>query len=145
MERYLKDNTVKYRKDINAMMREMMSGSLKGTLDSKLDEELGYSKYDYRNKDTNNGHSKKTAQSYEDMELDIPHDRNGSYEPQVIKKYPEYPYTGYFGSILRNRYTDIQHCIIHQIRNSTKFVSYKDLKPLMTDLKRVVYTALQKR
>lgn len=36
--------------------------------------------------------------------------------------------------------TEIQHCIIHQIRNSTKFVSYKDLKPLMADLKRV-YTA----
>ena len=36
--------------------------------------------------------------------------------------------------------TEIQHCIIHQIRNSTKFVSYKDLKALMDDLKRV-YTA----
>jgi transposase-like protein len=36
--------------------------------------------------------------------------------------------------------TEIQQCIIHQIRNSTKFVSYKDLKALMADLKRV-YTA----
>jgi transposase-like protein len=36
--------------------------------------------------------------------------------------------------------TEIQHCIIHQIRNTTKFVSYKDLKALMADLKRV-YTA----
>ena len=36
--------------------------------------------------------------------------------------------------------TEIQHCVIHQIRNSTKFVSYKDLKNLMADLKRV-YTA----
>jgi transposase-like protein len=33
--------------------------------------------------------------------------------------------------------TEIQHCIIHKIRNSTKFVSYKDLKALMADLKRV--------
>ena len=33
--------------------------------------------------------------------------------------------------------TEIQHCIIHQIRNTTKFVSYKDLKALMADLKRV--------
>ena len=32
---------------------------------------------------------------------------------------------------------EIQQCIIHQIRNSTKFVSYKDLKPLMADLKQV--------
>jgi len=33
-----------------------------------------------------------------------------------------------------------QLCIIHQIRNSTKYVSYKDIKPLMADLK-LVYGA----
>lgn len=33
--------------------------------------------------------------------------------------------------------TWIQQCIIHQIRNSTKFVPYKDIKKLMADLKRV--------
>ena len=33
--------------------------------------------------------------------------------------------------------TDIQNCIIHQLRNSSKYVSYKDIKALMADLKRV--------
>ena len=33
--------------------------------------------------------------------------------------------------------TEIQKCIIHQIRNSTKFVSYRDIKELMKDLKTV--------
>jgi putative transposase len=33
--------------------------------------------------------------------------------------------------------TENQLCIIHMIRNSTKFVSYKDLKPVMADLKKV--------
>lgn len=33
--------------------------------------------------------------------------------------------------------TEQQLCVIHQIRNSTKYVSYKDLKPLMADLKAV--------
>lgn len=33
--------------------------------------------------------------------------------------------------------TEIQKCIIHQIRNSTKYVSYKDIKELMKDLKAV--------
>ena len=32
---------------------------------------------------------------------------------------------------------DIQNCIIHQLRNSSKYVSYKDLKALMADLKKV--------
>ena len=37
-------------------------------------------------------------------------------------------------------HAEIQQCIIHQIRNSTKYVSYKDLKLLMADLK-LVYAA----
>lgn len=37
--------------------------------------------------------------------------------------------------------TEIQNCIIHQLRNSKKYVSYKDLKELMADLK-AVYTAV---
>ncbi|WP_418964574.1 IS256 family transposase, partial [Cetobacterium sp.] len=34
-------------------------------------------------------------------------------------------------------YTEIQKCIVHQIRNSTRFVSYKDLKSFTSDLKEV--------
>lgn len=33
--------------------------------------------------------------------------------------------------------SQIQRCIIHQIRSSTRYVSYKDIKPLMADLKKV--------
>ena len=33
--------------------------------------------------------------------------------------------------------TEQQLCIIHQIRNSTRYVSYKDLKPVMADLKTI--------
>ena len=36
--------------------------------------------------------------------------------------------------------TQIQQCIIHQIRSSTQFVSYKDIKVLIADLK-LVYKA----
>ncbi|WP_040293614.1 IS256 family transposase, partial [Acetonema longum] len=38
----------------------------------------------------------------------------------------------------------IQQCIIHQIRNSTKSVSYKDIKVLMADLK-LVYAAIDEQ
>ena len=75
MRSYLKDNdiSIKDGTDVNAVMRDMMSVLLEGVLDEELDEELGYSKYDYRNKDTNNsrnGHSKKTMRtSYGDMEF----------------------------------------------------------------------------
>ena len=35
---------------------------------------------------------------------------------------------------------EIQRCIVHQIRYTTKFVSYKEIKPFMKDLK-MVYQA----
>jgi len=38
-------------------------------------------------------------------------------------------------------HSQVQRCIVHQIRSSTRFVSYKDIKPLMADLKKV-YTAV---
>lgn len=91
MSGYLKQNNVKIKDgtDVNAIMRDMMSVILEGALDEEMNEELGYSKYDYRNKETDNsrnGHSQKTMHtSYGDMEIDIPRDRKGEYEPQVVK------------------------------------------------------------
>ena len=93
MRDYLKNNDVEVKDgtDVNSVMRDMMSVLLEGVLDEELDEDLGYSKYDYRNKDTDNsrnGHSSKTMHtSYGDMDVAIPRDRNGDFEPQVIKKY----------------------------------------------------------
>lgn len=91
MKDYLKNNEVQVKNVVNSVMRDMMSVLLEGVLDEELDEELGYSKYDYRNNDTDNsrnGHSSKTMHtSYGDMEVAIPRDRNGDFEPQVIKKY----------------------------------------------------------
>jgi putative transposase len=37
--------------------------------------------------------------------------------------------------------TEVQLCIIHQIRNSTKFVAYKDIRKVMADLKDVYQAA----
>ena len=93
MHSYLKDNdiSIKNGTDVNAVMRDIMSVILEDVLDEEPDEELGYSKYDYRNKNTDNsrnGHSKKIMHtSYGDMDVAIPRDRNGQYEPQLIKKY----------------------------------------------------------
>ena len=39
-------------------MREMMSVMLEGVLDGELEEELGYSKYNDKNKDTDNARNR---------------------------------------------------------------------------------------
>ena len=38
----------------------------------------------------------------------------------------------------------VQRCVVHMIRNSTRFVSYKDLKPICSDLKKI-YTAADRQ
>ena len=60
-------------------------------LEAELDNELGYSKYDSKNKVTINslnGHSKNTFRSdYGKLDVDIPRDREGDFEPSIVKKY----------------------------------------------------------
>ncbi len=55
-----------------------------------LDDELGYTKYDYRNKsgeNSRNGYSKKTLKtSFGETKIKVPRDRNGEFEPQLVKK-----------------------------------------------------------
>ena len=102
MRSYLKENNVKVKDgtDVNSIMQDMMSIILEGALDKEMNEELGYSKYDYRNKETDNsrnGYSQKTMRtSYGDMELDISRDRKGDFEPGN-QKIPEYGYAGHGG------------------------------------------------
>ena len=63
---------------------------LENGLDGELESELGYSKYDYRNKDTDNsrnGYSEKTLKtSYGDVDIQVPRDRKGEFEPELVKK-----------------------------------------------------------
>ena len=266
--------------DIQNLFKDTIAEFMENSLDAELDEELGYSKYDYKSKETDNsrnGHSKKTLRtSFGNVDVSVPRDRKGEFEPQLLKKnqtsisqdieekiismyakgmstsdieahirdiygvevsdstvsritdkilplakewqqrpleaiYPvvfldaihyhvrsegqivkkavfiaiginldgkkdvlgmwvgENESAKFWASVLnnlRNRgvedifimctdnltgftnaigavfpKTDVQNCIIHQIRNSTKYVSYKDLKALMSDLK-AVYTAV---
>ncbi len=88
---YLKQHPLKDGNDVKDMMREMLSVVLDESLEGELDEELGYTRYDYKNKDTDNsrnGFSKKTMHtSYGDLDINIPRDRNGEFEPQIIKKH----------------------------------------------------------
>ena len=214
--------------DIQSLFKEAISEFMENGLEAELDDELGYSKYDYKNKDTDNsrnGHSSKTLRtSFGDVEVSVPRDRKGEFEPKVLKKnqtsisqdieekilsmyakgmttgdieehiqdiygvevsdttvsritdkilpiakeWQQRPLESVYAVLngLKNRgvedifiactdnltgfsaaieavfpKTEIQNCIIHQLRNSSKYVSYKDLKALMADLK-AVYAAV---
>lgn len=76
--------------DIQSLFKEAISEFMENGLEAELDDELGYSKYDYKNKDTDNsrnGHSHKTLRtSFGDVAVSVPRDRKGEFEPQVLKK-----------------------------------------------------------
>ena len=76
--------------DVQEMLKDLLGDTLQGMLEAEMDEKLGYSKYDYKNKttdDSRNGYSKKTVtSSMGTIDLDIPRDRKGEFEPQIIRK-----------------------------------------------------------
>ena len=76
--------------DIQSLFKETIAEFMENGLEVELDEELGYDRYDHKNKNTDNslnGYSKKTLKtSFGETEIDIPRDRNGEFEPQLLKK-----------------------------------------------------------
>ena len=76
--------------DIHTLFKETIAEFMEDGLDAELTEELGYSKYDYRNKETENsrnGHSSKTLRtSCGNIDVSVPRDRKGEFEPQLLKK-----------------------------------------------------------
>ena len=126
----------------------------------KIRELLQLANVGSKNKDTDNsrnGHSSKTLRtSFGDVEVSVPRDRKSEFAPKVLRKNQTSISQGVedifiactdnltgFSAAIEAVYpkTEIQNCIIHQIRNSSKYVSYKDLKALMADLK-AIYAAV---
>ena len=76
--------------DIQDLFKETIAEFMQGSLEAELDEELGYEPYDVKNKNTENsrnGHSKKTLRtSMGKVEIDVPRDRKGDFEPKILPK-----------------------------------------------------------
>jgi transposase-like protein len=76
--------------DVTRFLKEISGTILEEMLEAELDEELGYEKYDRTEEKDNyrNGYtSKKVKGTLGEMELKIPRDRNGSYDPKIVPKY----------------------------------------------------------
>ena len=76
--------------DIRTLFKDTIAEFMENGLDAELDDELGYSRYDYKNKDTDNsrnGHSSKTLRtSFGDVEVSVSRDWKGQFDPQILKK-----------------------------------------------------------
>ena len=94
---------VKTTDDIKDMLKELLGETIQTMLEGEMEEELGYSKYNYDEKNTENsrnGYSPKSVRSeYGEIELNIPRDRHNEFEPKIIPKYQR-EITGIEGQIV---------------------------------------------
>ena len=76
--------------ELTAKLKNLFSGTLEKMLEAELDEHLGYDKHSVvgnNSGNSRNGYGKKTIKSeWGESEIAIPRDRNGTFEPQLIKK-----------------------------------------------------------
>lgn len=88
---FLRKNNLKDAKSIEEAFVAQFKDVIQEALEEELSYDLGYSKYDWRNKDvenSRNGHTKKTVKSsHGDLELRIPRDCAGEFEPVIVKKH----------------------------------------------------------
>ena len=91
LKNYVNEQKFRNPNEVLAAMKEMFKNVLQEALEAEMDSQLGYDKYDVTEKQTTNsrnGYSKKTIKSeLGAVELNIPRDRNGEYEPKIIPKY----------------------------------------------------------
>lgn len=74
--------------DIQDALKDLLGGTIESMLEAEMDNHLGYEPYERsNNSNARNGLKSKTVRSkYGEMEIDVPQDRESSFEPQIVKK-----------------------------------------------------------
>jgi len=80
--------SIKTEKDLNNFSQMLTKITVEAALNAELDDHLGYSKHEpSRSENSRNGFTSKTLRTEDgQFEIDTPRDRNGSFEPQLVKK-----------------------------------------------------------
>lgn len=90
LKKLVKEKGIKTTKGLDVFLKEITGEIISALYEGEMRDHLGYDKYDYRSKDTDNsrnGYSAKTVYSkHGEIELKVPRDRKGEFEPRVVKK-----------------------------------------------------------
>ena len=77
--------------NVQEKLRDLFKDTLQEIFEAELNDHLGYQKHSKEGDNTGNsrnGYSKKTIKTrFGESQVMIPRDRNGDYEPKIIKKY----------------------------------------------------------
>ena len=74
--------------DIQDALKDLLSGTLKELMETEMDDHLGYDRYERSDKKNyRNGTKQKRVRSkYGEFEVDVPQDRNSSFDSKVLLK-----------------------------------------------------------
>jgi putative transposase len=74
----------------NGLIQKLIGGMVEHMLEKEMDEHIGYAKHAVEGHNSGNSRngkiSKTVLSSYGPVMLEVPRDRNGEFEPQVVKK-----------------------------------------------------------
>lgn len=77
--------------EVHEKLRDLVKDTVQEIFEAEIDDHLGYSKHDNTSDNTGNsrnGYYPKTVKSrFGESEVQIPRDRNGTYEPKIVKKF----------------------------------------------------------
>lgn len=84
----IEEYDIKTAKDIEDALKDLLGGTIQEMLESEMDEHLGYREYERsENPDYRNGKkTKKIRGNFGEAKIEVPQDRDGTFEPQVVKK-----------------------------------------------------------
>ena len=82
--------SIKSEKDLATLSKQLLKLTVERAMNAELDEHLGYEKHAIEGRksgNNRNGYSSKTIKgNFGEVDIVTPRDRNGSFEPQLIKK-----------------------------------------------------------
>ena len=72
------------------LLKQLTAGLVERMLESEMSDHLGYEKHDPRGKNSGNSRNGKTPKTLKtdrgEIPIEVPRDRNGEFEPQIVKK-----------------------------------------------------------
>lgn len=81
---------IKTEKDLSDFSRQLRKMTVEAALGAEMEAHLGYAKHDsdgHHTGNSRNGYSGKTLKGdHGEVDIDVPRDRNGSFEPQIVRK-----------------------------------------------------------
>lgn len=91
IKQWIKEKNMKSVDDVQSALKDLFADTIQEMLEAEIESSLGYAKHDMKNKRTTNsrnGYSKKTIRSeYGDVDIQVPRDREGDFEPNIVKKH----------------------------------------------------------